>query len=133
MANLTTAQIERLTTMMDERYAREMEAIRAVAARTLDSRRQDATGGGVGDRGDEALFEIALTEDDAIVRQDIQDVRDIQAARKRLEAGTYGVCIDCDAPIAYERLLAYPTAKRCIQCQEQHERTQASRAGRGAS
>ncbi len=39
--------------------------------------------------------------------------------------GRYGVCVDCGAEIGYEPLLAYPTAKRCIACQRQHEMTYA--------
>jgi RNA polymerase-binding transcription factor DksA len=67
------------------------------------------------------LVEATLAADDAVFSQDVQDVRDIKAARERLSAGTYGICTDCSAPIAYERLLAYPTAKRCIHCQRLHE------------
>jgi len=48
-------------------------------------------------------------------------LRDIKAARERLSAGTYGICTDCGEPITYERLLAYPTAKRCIHCQRLRE------------
>ena len=33
-----------------------------------------------------------------------------------------GVCIDCGDDVAFARLQAYPTAKRCIVCQEKRER-----------
>ena len=36
-----------------------------------------------------------------------------------------GICIDCGDAVAYERLAAYPTAKRCLGCQQQRERTYA--------
>ncbi len=42
---------------------------------------------------------------------------DIEAALERIEAGTYGQCSDCGASIPPARLSAYPTAKRCIDCQ----------------
>ncbi|HEX7043011.1 MAG TPA: TraR/DksA C4-type zinc finger protein [Burkholderiales bacterium] len=120
MARLTREQIDRLNRMMDERWARELEEIRRVAERVRDERHRAALAG-VGDSVDQALAEIATLEDYAVVRQDIEDVRDIVAARQRIQAGTYGVCTDCGADIPYERLLAYPTAKRCIECQQAHE------------
>jgi uncharacterized protein (DUF983 family) len=36
-----------------------------------------------------------------------------------------GACNDCGEPIGYNRLMAYPTAKRCVQCQEVYEKTHA--------
>lgn len=122
MTTLSTGQIAHLTAMMDERYARELDEIRAVAARSQDERAQEALAGFLAGRSDQVLSEIATAADYAIVRQDIEDMRDIVAARRRLAAGSYGVCIDCEEAIAYERLLAYPTAKRCIGCQRERER-----------
>lgn len=121
MSNLTTEQIQHLSRLMDERWTREIAEINAVAQRSRDERRQEAIAGRAADRLDEALAEIALSTDYAIVRQDVEDVRDIVAARKRLAAGSYGTCTDCGQEIGYERLQAYPTAKRCIRCQREHE------------
>jgi DnaK suppressor protein len=44
-----------------------------------------------------------------------------EAALKRLEAGVYGVCIDCGEQIATARLEFRPEAARCLSCQEQFE------------
>lgn len=121
MPYLTPEQIQHLSRLMDERWAREIAEINAVAKRSRDERRQEAIAGRAADRLDEALMEIALSTDYAIVRQDVEDVRDIVAARKRLAAGSYGTCTDCGQEIGYERLQAYPTAKRCIRCQREHE------------
>ena len=38
-------------------------------------------------------------------------------ALARIEAGTYGVCRDCDNRIPVARLRAKPEATRCIRCQ----------------
>jgi len=46
---------------------------------------------------------------------------DIAAARARMQRGQYGNCIDCQQPIPFSRLQAYPTAKRCTACQRRHE------------
>lgn len=130
MSKLTREQIDELSRRMDERWAREMAEIREVAERSSDDRRQEALAGRAADRLDQALMEIASSSDYAIVRQNVEDVRDIATARRRIAAGTYGTCIDCDAEIGYERLCAYPTARRCIRCQQEHERTNALREGR---
>ncbi|GAA5178762.1 TraR/DksA C4-type zinc finger protein [Rugosimonospora acidiphila] len=41
---------------------------------------------------------------------------DLDAAVRRLDAGTYGVCERCSQPIPAERLAARPTALRCVRC-----------------
>ncbi len=51
----------------------------------------------------------------------------IDAALRRLEAGTYGVCGDCEQPIASERLRALPFASRCRPCEEVREAAATSR------
>jgi RNA polymerase-binding transcription factor DksA len=125
MAALSPDQIDALRRTMDERWDRELDEIRSVAERSLDDRLQQALAGRAADRLDEALAEIWQRSDHAIIRQNIQDMRDIEAARGRIAAGTYGVCTECGRKIGYDRLLAYPTAKRCIGCQREHERRRA--------
>jgi DnaK suppressor protein len=43
-------------------------------------------------------------------------VAELDRALERLEAGGYGVCLDCGGPIGVERLVARPAATRCIGC-----------------
>jgi len=50
---------------------------------------------------------------------------EIDAALGRIDDGTYGTCADCEGEIGLERLRAYPTAMRCIKCQEVYEKTHA--------
>lgn len=40
----------------------------------------------------------------------------LQEAERRLDAGTYGVCTECGAEIAFERLLIFPEAPTCMTC-----------------
>lgn len=40
----------------------------------------------------------------------------LDEALARLEAGTYGVCARCGAPIGDERLAALPATRRCVGC-----------------
>jgi RNA polymerase-binding protein DksA len=47
---------------------------------------------------------------------------EIDAALKRIEDGTYGVCSNCATEIPEERLDARPWATLCIDCQRERER-----------
>ena len=40
----------------------------------------------------------------------------IDAALKRIDDGTYGICTNCGEPIAAERLEAVPWTTQCIDC-----------------
>jgi len=57
----------------------------------------------------------------ALDEQDTAELRLIDAALARIEAGTYGQCIDCGVSIPAARLHAAPEAARCISCQEKVE------------
>jgi DnaK suppressor protein len=57
----------------------------------------------------------------AINEHETAELGDIEAALERTDAGTYGQCSDCGVAIAPARLNAYPTAKRCIDCQTRKE------------
>ncbi len=48
--------------------------------------------------------------------------REVEAALERLEAGSYGLCLDCRRPIAPARLGVLPWAARCLECQAREER-----------
>jgi DnaK suppressor protein len=53
----------------------------------------------------------------AMNEHETAELGDIEAAMERMDAGTYGQCTDCGVSIPPARLNAYPTAKRCIDCQ----------------
>ena len=52
----------------------------------------------------------------ALIRQAEHRLEEIDAAVKRLDAGTYGTCEVCATRIGEERLEARPTARVCIVC-----------------
>jgi len=74
------------------------------------------------DAEDQSLAELLADVSNAEVARDLDEVRDIDGALGRLNAGTYGQCVNCGTTIPTARLEAYPTAKRCLPCQQQHER-----------
>lgn len=49
---------------------------------------------------------------------DYVQLRMIEAALDRIEAGDYGVCLGCEEPIPAKRLQAVPWAKYCVHCQQ---------------
>jgi DnaK suppressor protein len=53
----------------------------------------------------------------AMNEHETAELNDIDAALERIKTGTYGICTDCGVNIPDARLNAYPTAKRCIDCQ----------------
>ena len=121
---LTTEQIAQFAQRIDTRKRLLQEEIREVSARSSQEHEADLVGG-VGDAGDAAATSLqrGITESEVI--RDVGEVRDIEAAEERLASGLFGMCIDCHEPIRYKRLDAYPTAKRCIGCQERREKLSA--------
>lgn len=49
-------------------------------------------------------------------------LRNVRAALRRINEGTYGVCLHCEEDINPKRLNAVPWAPFCIQCQEQYDK-----------
>ena len=49
----------------------------------------------------------------------------IDEALRRIEKGTYGICMECGRPISRERLEAVPHARLCIKCKTEEERRKA--------
>ena len=60
-------------------------------------------------------FEFAINE------HETAELAELELALLRLEAGTYGVCVDCAEVIPESRLKARPEAQRCMACQEKIE------------
>ena len=74
------------------------------------------------DETDDWAVADSLAElDIAGLRHALNELTEVDAALARMRDGSYGVCIDCGEPIAPARLSAYPTATRCIECQQTHE------------
>ncbi|WP_324780948.1 TraR/DksA family transcriptional regulator [Thiobacillus sedimenti] len=122
MAALKQSQIEQLTRKLKQDYQTLLREVREELDNTGDQHRIDLLNSEPGDAGDESLANALADFNVAIVDRQVQEMRDIEAALRRVGDGTYGVCIDCGDDIGFTRLQAYPTAKRCIVCQEQREK-----------
>jgi len=121
---LTTREIKELTTLVDRRRA----ALRAEVEQGLDRVRNDGIDqivGAVPDPGDESVQNLIQDLDQADTTRDLSELRTLDAARARIDEGSYGICAECGQDIGFERLRANPGALRCIQCQTQFEKTHA--------
>lgn len=77
--------------------------------------------GRVGDLEDQSLADLLVDVNLAEVTRDVEEIRAIERALKRIALGTYGICVSCGQPIERQRLEAYPTANRCAACQRAYE------------
>jgi DnaK suppressor protein len=57
----------------------------------------------------------------ALLEARTKERNQLDAALRRLAEGTYGLCEDCETPIAPRRLRVLPFARRCIECQQEAE------------
>jgi DnaK suppressor protein len=86
---------------------RELDDVLDSASSTTGDDEHDPEGATIG-------FERAQAQ--AMLDRAQARLADIDAARERAAAGSYGICVECGAPIGADRLAARPTAERCIAC-----------------
>ncbi|MDP1927066.1 MAG: TraR/DksA family transcriptional regulator [Thiobacillus sp.] len=122
MSSLNPSQLDQLVKKLDEDNQALLREVRDELKNSGDQHRIDLLNSEPGDTGDESMANALSDFNAAIFGRHIQGMRDIEAAFKRIKDGEYGVCIDCGDDIAFNRLQVYPTAKRCIVCQEKRER-----------
>ena len=111
-------------------YRQQLQALRSALLTQIAEQR-----GGCRSRADVAADHFMNAEDShaqvtsqrdlefAISEHETAELAELELALLRLDAGTYGVCIDCAAPIPEARLKARPEAQRCMACQEKIEHT----------
>jgi len=100
----------------------------------LENRQTDL---GNGNRNREALaIETSSDELDRIQQASDRDyamsnlernsnrLREVRTALRRIDADTFGICVDCEGNINPARLAAVPWASSCIVCQEAADREQ---------
>jgi DnaK suppressor protein len=84
-----------------------------------------------GDSVDIAALEINQNSLVKVGKRELNHLKKIDAALKKMEDGTYGECESCGEQIAVARLLARPVAQLCIDCktaQENEERKYSDRS-----
>jgi RNA polymerase-binding protein DksA len=91
----------------------------------LRKNRQDASGdlsnmpihmADLGSDNFEQEFALGLIESEEVA------LREIDEAIKRIDEGTFGICVNCSKKIPLARLKAKPHAKYCIECKRLEEK-----------
>jgi RNA polymerase-binding transcription factor DksA len=119
---LTQQQTKELGHMINERRSVLLAELREDAGRAREQPYAEHAGTAP-DSGDESVATLIADLEQADLTRDLDELRGLEAASERMKVGDYGVCIDCGSDVGYERLKAFPSALRCIQCQERHEKT----------
>ena len=114
MANFTETQLLQLKAALQKRYLELQEEIRNELGHANDPRNADLT---------EYLNTIPDDIDTALVDRQINEMRELEMSMKYLRELEFGDCIDCGNEIGFDRLLAYPSAQRCVHCQSEYERS----------
>jgi len=109
---VTPRQLEEVRNELRRRRAAILQATRR-AADELDALRAS-------DRGqeleEEAQAEQGAADLERLGQAERLELQRIDVALARLDAGTYGTCAECGAPIGKKRLEALPWAVRCADC-----------------
>ena len=121
---LTEKQLHEMQKRLKDRFYALREEVRL---ELLNSGEQSyiELAGKVHDLEEESVADVLYDLQLASMDRHIEEIRDIDAALMRIADRSYGTCSDCGAEIDEKRLQAYPTARRCIDCQTLHEKTYA--------
>jgi RNA polymerase-binding transcription factor len=119
---LNSTQLLQLKAKLENRFQSLLEEVRGELEHSENQQYVELLGRAPADIGDESVADALADLELRIIDRHIQEIRDIEAAKARIKDGSFGTCIVCRQDIGFERLLAYPTAKRCWSCQQQRER-----------
>ena len=99
-------------------FQRVLEAQQAVAIQSLGENREiiavERSADEMDQTGRSADREFAILG----LNRRSELLRNIQAALRRIEDGTFGTCTNCEEAIGRNRLVAVPWTPFCIRCQE---------------
>ncbi|HWL63196.1 MAG TPA: TraR/DksA family transcriptional regulator [Steroidobacteraceae bacterium] len=105
--------------LRERRIALRIE-IREALLRAGNERYADIAGR-LQDAQDQSLAGLLADVTHADIVRDAEEISDVEGALTRLAEGRFGECTKCGARIPRARLNVYPTAKRCLPCQQAHE------------
>lgn len=117
---LSKSQLALLENKLREQQASLRAEVQGERAES-DNERDRRSAREVQDRGDEANTDQWREANAAMIDHHVDEISNIQAALSRVDSGTYGLCVDCGESIGFQRLQAYPSANRCLQCQSKVE------------
>ncbi len=110
MPVLSQSQVDQLARKLEENYQTLVRIVRDELENSGNQHRIELLNREPGDSGDESLANALADFNLTLLDRHIDG------------SDEYGVCIDCGENVTFPRLMAYPTAKRCIGCQGQREK-----------
>lgn len=128
MSKLGREDLEKIREKLRVRQMALLEEVRDEFDQRDNQHLIDLMGREPGDSGDYSLADEVADLNIAMADRQVRELRDLDAAYARIKEGSFGSCVDCGADIEPARLLAYPTALRCVACQERHEQLYAHEA-----
>ena len=123
---LTSGQIEDLKQLLQERE-RQLKATLNAELHIEDPTHTSITA------NSDADWTTADVDADSLIdsaERHSTALADTSAALGKVTDGCYGVCETCGEAIGYARLLAYPSARRCLACQRSAEARSGAKSGR---
>ena len=100
-------------------HDRQREIDGDVRTRIRDARADRASE--VSDEVDHSDAAMQEEMDFALIQMKAETLARVDEALARLEAGSYGHCVECGGEISEKRLRALPFAGRCTGCEEKNE------------
>jgi DnaK suppressor protein len=114
----THSRNSELATMLENRRRELVDELRG---RIRDARTAGTNERQVLDQGEGSELDIQNEIEFALLQMKAETLNKIDAALRRLNEDSYGVCFECGDEIAERRLRALPFAVRCKDCEEARE------------
>jgi len=111
--------------LLQKRKAEVLDAIDHASEETMKKSQKDASGdisGYTYHMADVATDTYDREFSLSLVSSERKILFELGTALKKIEDGSYGICEDCQSPIARSRLKAIPYARLCVKCQEKREK-----------
>lgn len=103
------------------KYKSMLEAKLAQLSNPFDKRADIAI-----EKAPDLLDAVQLTAERELALHDVSRrsrlAREVRPALKRIDDGSYGICLNCEVEVTDRRLEAVPWAAYCVGCQEATER-----------
>lgn len=99
-----------------------MERALATSARGLARLFDEGTEGAGRDPADVGSSNFERDQEMSLAQNARDLLEQAQTALKRFDAGQYGWCESCGAPIGKDRLMVFPRATMCVECKQREER-----------
>lgn len=118
MCEMTQAQL----TVWRNRLLSDWAQVRETLIGQLKACRRDEWAEQVGHCDQDQLVELTSRLDLPKVEQSVARLKRIDAALCQMDLGIYGLCSDCEEPLAIEQLEQDPTLQRCPRCETRYRK-----------